>query len=117
MTPTRHTTMIDATLQNFETDVIAASMSTPILIDFWAPWCGPCKSLAPTIDELASDYANGVKVAKLNVDENPATATQYGIRSIPTLLFFRDGRLVERLVGALPKQEIERHLLSIIKTN
>jgi len=106
---------IDVTDGSFAREVLAAE--TSVLVDCWAPWCGPCKSLAPTIDELASDYANGIKVTKLNVDENPATATQYGIRSIPTLLFFRDGRLVERLVGAQPKQEIERHLLSIIKTN
>ncbi len=106
---------VEVTDDSFAQEVLSAEIS--VLVDCWAPWCGPCKSLAPTIDELASDYANGVKVAKLNVDENPATATQYGIRSIPTLLFFRDGRLVERLVGALPKQEIERHLLSIIKTN
>jgi thioredoxin-like negative regulator of GroEL len=69
------------------------------------------------IDELTSDYANGVKIVKLNVDENPVTASQYGIRSIPTMLFFREGRLVERLVGALPKQEIEKHILAIIQTN
>ena len=106
---------VDVTDGTFRREVLA--IAGPVLVDCWAPWCGPCKSLAPTIDELATDYANGVKVAKLNVDENPATATQYGIRSIPTLLLFRDGRLVERLVGALPKQEIEQHLLAIIKTN
>ena len=88
-----------------------------VLVDFWAGWCGPCKSLAPIIDELASDYANGVKVVKLNVDENPVTASQYGIRSIPTLLFFKEGRMVDRVTGALPKEKIEQHLLSIIKTN
>ncbi len=106
---------IDITDDSFAREVLTAEMS--VMVDCWAPWCGPCKMLAPIIEELASDYANGVKVAKLNVDENPMTASQYGIRSIPTMLFFREGRLIERLVGALPKQEIERHLLSIIKTN
>ncbi|PKN10786.1 MAG: thioredoxin [Deltaproteobacteria bacterium HGW-Deltaproteobacteria-5] len=106
---------VDVTDDSFAREVLTTE--TSVLVDCWAPWCGPCKSLAPVIDELASDYANGVKVVKLNVDENPVTATQYGIRSIPTLLFFREGRLVERLVGAQPKQEIEKHLLAIIKTN
>lgn len=106
---------IDVTDASFAHEVL--STDTSVLVDCWAPWCGPCKSLSPVIDELASDYVNGVKVVKLNVDDNPVTATQYGIRSIPTLLFFREGKLMERLVGALPKQEIEKHLLSIIKTN
>jgi thioredoxin 2 len=74
-------------------------------------------TLSPIIDELASDYANGVNVVKLNVDENPLTASQYGIRSIPTMLFFKEGKMVHKLTGSLPKEEIERHLLSIIKTN
>lgn len=106
---------LEVTDASFAREVLTPE--TSVLVDCWAPWCGPCKTLAPIIDELASDYANGVKVAKLNVDENPITAEQYGIRSIPTLLFFREGRLVERLVGALPKQEIEKHLLAIIQTN
>jgi thioredoxin 2 len=106
---------IDITDNSFAREVLAAD--TSVLVDCWAPWCGPCRSLSPVIEELASDYASGVKVAKLNVDENPLTASQYGIRSIPTMLFFREGRLVERLVGAHPKQEIEKHLLAIIKTN
>jgi len=90
---------------------------TSVLVDCWAPWCGPCRTLSPIIDELASDYANGVKVVKLNVDENPHTASQYGIRSIPTMLFFKEGKLVKQVTGALPKEEIEKYLLSIIKTN
>jgi thioredoxin len=90
---------------------------TSVLVDCWAPWCSPCRTLSPIIDELASDYANGVKVTKLNVDENPVSASQYGIRSIPTMLFFKEGKLVERLVGVQSKEEIEKHLLSIIKTN
>jgi thioredoxin 2 len=106
---------VDVTDDSFAREVLTADAS--VLVDCWAPWCGPCKTLGPIIDELATDYANGVKVVKLNVDENPATASQYGIRSIPTMLLFREGKLVERLVGALPKDEIEKHLLAIIQTN
>jgi thioredoxin 2 len=105
----------DVTDDSFAREVLTTEIS--VMVDCWAPWCGPCRTLAPVIDELATDYANGIKVVKLNVDDNPMTASQYGIRSIPTLLFFRDGKLVERLVGAQPKEEIEKHLLSIIKTN
>jgi thioredoxin 2 len=106
---------IEVTDDSFTREVLAAD--TSVLVDCWAPWCSPCRTLAPIIEELASDYANGVKIAKLNVDENPVTASQYGIRSIPTMLFFKDGKLVQRLVGVLPKEEIEKNLLSIIKTN
>jgi len=111
----KSTKPIDVTDNSFAREVLASEFS--VLVDCWAPWCGPCRTLSPIIDELAADYANGVKVAKLNVDENPLTASQYGIRSIPTMLFFKEGKLVHRLVGALPKEEIERNLLSIIKTN
>ena len=90
----------DVTDNTFAREVLTSDMS--VLVDCWAPWCGPCKKLSPIIDELASDYANGVKVVKLNVDENPLTASQYGIHSIPTMLFFKEGKLVEKLTGALP---------------
>jgi thioredoxin 2 len=113
--PSQNTKPVDVTDDSFAREVLTVEES--VLVDCWAPWCGPCKTLGPIIDELATDYANGVKVTKLNVDENPVTASQYGIRSIPTMLLFRDGKLVERLVGALPKEEIEKHLLAIIKTN
>jgi thioredoxin len=83
-------------------------------VDCWAPWCGPCRMVAPIMDQLASEYAGRVKIAKLNTDENPLTASQYGIQSIPTLLFFKDGTLVNKLVGALPKSEIEKHLGGLI---
>lgn len=81
-----------------------------VLVDCWAPWCGPCRTVAPVLDQLASEYAGSLKIAKLNVDANPATASQYGIQSIPTMLLFRQGDLVDRLVGALPKGNIEQHI-------
>jgi thioredoxin 2 len=88
-----------------------------VLVDCWAPWCGPCKMVAPILDELAARYAGGVRIAKLNVDENPLTASRYNIRSIPTMLLFKDGKLVNTLVGALPKATIEQHIVAIMKTN
>ncbi|MBW2591341.1 MAG: thioredoxin [Deltaproteobacteria bacterium] len=87
----------------------------PIIDQFcWAPWCGPCRTIGPIIDQLAKEFAGKVKFAKLNVDENPATSTKYNIMSIPTMLLFKDGKVVNSLVGALPKAEIENHLRSLI---
>jgi len=82
----------------------------PVLVDAWAPWCGPCQLIAPVIDELAVEMAGRVRVAKLNVDENPATAARFNLRSIPTLLVLRGGREVDRIVGVQPKSEISRRL-------
>jgi thioredoxin 2 len=82
----------------------------PVLVDAWAPWCGPCHMIAPVIDQLASELAGRVRVVKLNVDDNPRTAARFDLRSIPTLLVLKDGREVDRLVGVQPKQEIARRL-------
>jgi thioredoxin 2 len=87
----------------------------PVLLDLWADWCGPCHMLAPTIDQLSSEMAGRVKVAKLNIDENPGVANRFGVRSIPTLLVLRGGREVDRLVGVQPKQEIVRRLESVLR--
>jgi thioredoxin 2 len=106
---------VDVTDATFSKEVISSPGS--VLVDCWAPWCGPCRTIAPILDELADKYAGGVKITKLNVDENPLIASQYSIQNIPTMLLFKDGKLVNKLVGALPKEEIERHLLSIMKTN
>src|SRR5579884_427143 len=92
----------------FDKDVINAEV--PVLVDFWAEWCGPCRMMSPTVDAIASDYAGKVKVGKLNVDENGGTAMRYNIRGIPTLLLFKGGRVVEQRVGAMGKTDVQKML-------
>jgi thioredoxin len=86
----------------------------PVLVDIWAPWCGPCRVIGPIIEQLAGEFAGRVKVAKLNSDENQLTASRYNVRSIPTLLVLKDGKEIDRMVGALPKQEILRRLDAVL---
>jgi thioredoxin 1 len=90
---------------NFTNEVL--NSTTPVLVDFWASWCAPCKAISPVVDGLAEDYAGKVKVGKLNVDENPATPGQYGVRGIPTLILFKDGKVLDQVVGAVPKNQLE----------
>ena len=87
---------------------------TPVLVDFWATWCAPCRAIAPAVEDLASQYKGKVKFAKLNIDDNQDTPQQYGIRSIPTLLLFRGGKVVDQIVGAVPKAKIEAALQKVV---
>jgi thioredoxin 2 len=104
--------LLTITDANFSAEVEHSPL--PVLLDMWAPWCGPCKMIAPVIEQLAADYAGRLRVGKLNVDENPVTAERYNVRSIPALLVFKDGREVDRIVGAQPKAAISRRLEPIL---
>lgn len=97
--------VLEFTDDNFDSEVIKSDI--PVLVDFWATWCAPCKAIAPTIDALADSFNGKVKIGKVNVDDNPNIPGQFGVRGIPTLILFKDGKVVDQLVGAIPKNQLE----------
>jgi len=101
-------------LTDSDFDAIVFKASVPVLVDFWAAWCGPCRAIAPVIDELASEYDGKAKICKMNVDENPVTPGKFGIRAIPTLIIFKDGKVVEQITGAVGKAAIENVLKRVV---
>ena len=105
----KYVTLTDS---NFQDEVVNSDQ--PVLVDFWAAWCGPCRMIAPIIEELASDFEGRAKIAKLDVDNNPRTAMAFGVRSIPTLLFFKDGQVVDQLIGASSKRVLAEKLEGLV---
>ena len=106
---------IEGTDTNFEQEVLNSDI--PVLVDFWAPWCGPCRMVSPLVDEIAEELTGKLKVVKVNTDENQEIAVKYGIRSIPTLGIFKDGQIVDGVIGAVPKQAIKDKLLPHLSAN
>jgi thioredoxin len=100
--------ILTLTTSNFPAEVLKSS--TPVLVDFWAEWCGPCKMIAPVLDELAGEFDGRVKIGKVNIDEDQALASQYGVRAIPTLLIFKDGQVAEQIVGMRSKRDLKSSL-------
>ena len=100
--------IVNLTTDTFKTTIAGAT--TPVLVDFWAPWCGPCKAIAPILEELAEEFAGQLRIAKVNIDDNAEIATEHGIRAIPTMLLFKNGKLVEQIVGMLPKATLKEKL-------
>lgn len=96
----------------FETDVLSSGQ--PVIVDFWAEWCGPCKALSPLVDEVASEMGDKVKILKMNIDENPQTPTKYGVRGIPTLMVFKDGQVTDTKVGGMSKQQLSDWVESVV---
>jgi thioredoxin 1 len=97
---------------SFDREVLQST--TPVLIDFWAPWCGPCRAIAPIVEELAKEYAGKLKVVKMNVDENPQTPSRYGVRGIPNLILFQGGQVKEQIIGAVPKTQLVKAITSVV---
>ena len=106
------TAILHLTAASFDGTV--ATTEGPLLVDFWAPWCGPCRAVAPVLEQIASERADGVTIAKVNVDEEPGLAGRFGIQSIPTLVFFKDGGVADTLVGAVPRAEIVKRLDALL---
>jgi thioredoxin 1 len=104
--------MVELTDANFTTTVEGAAV--PLLVDFWAPWCGPCRLIAPIVEELAGTFAGRIQVGKVNIDENPRVATQFNIRAIPTLLFFKNGQVVDVIRAAVPKDHLQRKIEEVL---
>ncbi|HEX7421692.1 MAG TPA: thioredoxin [Thermoanaerobaculia bacterium] len=107
MADTTSTAVQQVTDANFDTTVQGGK---PVLVDFWAPWCGPCRIIGPIVEELAPSYQGKAVIAKMNVDDNPGVAQRFGVTSIPTLMMFKDGKLVDRMVGAMPKGELKKFI-------
>lgn len=103
--------VLEVNATNFDAEVLQSG--TPVLVDFWAPWCGPCKALAPTLDAVSQELAGKVKVVKVNVDENQQLAVRYQVQSIPTLIIFKGGQQVDRIVGLVPRDELNRRLSAL----
>jgi thioredoxin 1 len=103
---------VELTDANFAATVEQSDV--PVLVDFWAPWCGPCRLVAPVVEELAETYSGRLRVGKLNTDDNPAVASQFNIRSIPTLLFFKHGQVVDHVVGAVPREKLQKKVDEIL---
>ncbi len=104
--------VLQVTDDTFDAEVLKSE--TPVLVDFWASWCGPCRAIAPVVEELSEQYAGKVKIAKLNVDESPKTPGQYGIRAIPTLIMFKGGQVADQITGAVSKSHIEQALQKLL---
>ena len=102
----------EVTDTNFKTEVLEAGV--PVLVDFWAPWCGPCRAIAPLLEELAGEYSGRAKIVKINVDDHQKAATSYGVRSIPNLIVFKNGQVAQQIVGAVPKTKLSQALDSAL---